>query len=48
VPQYVEMSAAERALLESPERPVVLLRSVREGCDDALSRHRPGPAPGSA
>ena len=38
---YAEVSEAERALLESRERPVVLLQK-REGCDAAL----PGIAPG--
>lgn len=38
---YAEMSEAERALLESRERPVVLLQK-REGCDAA----QPGVAPG--
>ncbi|MBK9595460.1 MAG: carbamoyltransferase HypF [Rhodocyclales bacterium] len=38
---YAEVSEAERALLESRERPVVLLQK-REGCDEAL----PGIAPG--
>jgi hydrogenase maturation protein HypF len=32
VPQYAEVNEAERALLESRERPVVLLQK-REGCD---------------
>lgn len=41
VAQFAEMNDAERALLESRERPVVLLRK-REGCDAAL----PGVAPG--
>jgi hydrogenase maturation protein HypF len=36
-----ELEAAERALLESPERPIVLLRQ-RSGCEAAL----PGVAPG--
>jgi hydrogenase maturation protein HypF len=41
VVQFAEMDDAERALLESRERPVVLLQK-REGCDAAL----PGVAPG--
>ena len=40
---YAEVSAGERALLESRERPVVLLQK-REDCDAAL----PGVAPGLA
>lgn len=43
VVQFAEMDDAERALLESRERPVVLLQK-REGCDAAL----PGIAPGLA
>jgi hydrogenase maturation protein HypF len=43
ISHYAGMSEAERALLESRERPVVLLRK-REGCDAAL----PGVAPGLA
>jgi len=43
VAQFAEMDDAERALLESRERPVVLLQK-REGCDAAL----PGIAPGLA
>ena len=43
VAQLAEMDDAERALLESRERPVVLLQK-REGCDAAL----PGIAPGLA
>ena len=38
---YAQLSAAERTLLESRERPIVLLRS-RAGCDTTL----PGVAPG--
>ncbi len=40
---WAEVGEAERALLESPERPIVLLRK-RAGCDLAL----PGVAPGLA
>ncbi|OZB58757.1 MAG: carbamoyltransferase HypF [Thiomonas sp. 13-66-29] len=40
---FVTAGDAEAALLESPERPIVLLRK-RPGCDDAL----PGVAPGIA
>jgi hydrogenase maturation protein HypF len=40
---WAEVDAAERTLLESPERPIVLLRK-RDGCDAAL----PGVAPGLA
>jgi hydrogenase maturation protein HypF len=43
VAQFAEMDDAERVLLESRERPVVLLQK-REGCDAAL----PGIAPGLA
>lgn len=43
VAQFAEMDDAERTLLESRERPVVLLQK-REGCDAAL----PGVAPGLA
>lgn len=43
VAQFAEMDDAERALLESRERPVVLLQK-RAGCDAAL----PGIAPGLA
>ncbi len=43
VAQFAEMDDAERALLESRERPVVLL-AKRAGCDAAL----PGIAPGLA
>jgi len=38
---YAEVSEAERALLESRERPVVLL-AKRAGCDDALAGIAPG------
>ncbi len=41
--EYVEVDAAEAALLESPERPIVLLRK-KSGADAAL----PGIAPGLA
>ncbi len=38
---YAEVGAAERALLESRERPVVLLRK-RAGCDEQLAGVAPG------
>lgn len=41
VAQFAEMDAAERALLESRERPVVLLQK-REGCDARLAGIAPG------
>jgi hydrogenase maturation protein HypF len=41
VAPYAEMNDAERALLESRERPVVLLNK-REGCDERLAGIAPG------